>query len=185
MRGGFIGQIATVTSARVSNCYATGSVVGSIRLGGLIGNINTVTPVVEHCAAWNSEVNASSHGQGNWSSGAVVGTAHPNAHVSNCYRNPSMSLTVYCPPPTSDWDHPDIDGTTHPLYQNSQTAPFTWAESTFTGITAGGTGNPDAGRWAYHGKHVASGTTLSQLASTTLGWSSEVWDFSGELPTLR
>ena len=43
----------------------------------------------------------------------------------------------------------------------------------------------DLGRWAYHGKHVASGTKLSTLASTTLGWSSSVWDFSGDTPTLK
>ena len=36
----------------------------------------------------------------------------------------------------------------------------------------------------YHGK-VEAGKTLSQLASTTLGWSSEIWDFSGPLPLLR
>ena len=36
---------------------------------------------------------------------------------------------------------------------------------------------------------VSSGKTLfpslSQLASTTLGWSSDVWDFTGDLPTLK
>ena len=36
-----------------------------------------------------------------------------------------------------------------------------------------------------HGKHVAAGTTLSTLASTTLGWSADVWDFSGAVPTLK
>lgn len=29
------------------------------------------------------------------------------------------------------------------------------------------------------------GKTLSQLASTTLGWSSDIWDFTGDLPTLK
>ena len=43
----------------------------------------------------------------------------------------------------------------------------------------------DNGRWAYHGKHVAAETTLSTLASTTLGWSTDVWDFSGALPVLK
>ena len=184
IRGGLIGSVTAATSLTISNCYASGSVVGSFRLGGLIGDLRTSSPVVSKCVAWNSAVTASSHGQTNWSSGAVIGTAHPNAHVSDCYRNPAMSLTVYCPPPSADWDHPDIDGTTHPLWQNSQVAPFTWAESTATAISAG-SNNVDAGRWAYHGKHVDSGTTLSQLASTTLGWDSEIWDFSGELPTLR
>lgn len=185
MRGGLIAQVNIGNgSATISNCYASGANVGSFRLGGLIGNVGSANVTVKNCAAWNSEVTASNHGQTNWSSGAVIGTAHPNCHASNNYRNPGMSLTVYCPPPSADWDHPDIDGTTHPLYQNSQTEPFTWAESTATAIAAG-SGNVDAGRWAYHGKHVASGTTLSQLASTTLGWPADIWDFSGNLPTLK
>ena len=33
----------------------------------------------------------------------------------------------------------------------------------------------------YHGKAAASGKTLSQVAQE-LGWSSEVWDFSGDYP---
>ncbi|MBQ2102241.1 MAG: hypothetical protein II479_01595 [Bacteroidales bacterium] len=43
----------------------------------------------------------------------------------------------------------------------------------------------DYGRWAYHGKHVAPGTKLSALASTTLGWSASIWDFSGDTPVLK
>ena len=33
----------------------------------------------------------------------------------------------------------------------------------------------------YHGKAAAEGKTLSQVAQE-LGWSSEVWDFSGAYP---
>jgi len=36
----------------------------------------------------------------------------------------------------------------------------------------------------YQGKCDAT-KTLSLLASTTLGWSSDVWDFTGDLPTLK
>ena len=36
----------------------------------------------------------------------------------------------------------------------------------------------------YHGKAAPAGKTLSQLAQD-LGWSPEIWDFSGELPTIR
>jgi hypothetical protein len=39
-------------------------------------------------------------------------------------------------------------------------------------------------QFPYHGK-VEAGKTLSQLASTTLGWSSAIWDFSTDYPTLK
>ena len=180
------------TSATISRCYASGTIDGTFRLGGLIGNLNNSKATVRDCAAWNGAVTATAAVQTNWSSGAIIATAHPNSQVINNFRNPSMSLTVYCPPPTSGWDHPDIEGTTHPLYQNSQTAPFTWAETAATSLSAG-TDNVDAGRWAYHGWHTAE-TRLSTLASAAkgassgqggLGWSSEVWDFTADLPTLK
>ncbi len=50
--------------------------------------------------------------------------------------------------------------------------------------TALASGQPHYPQYAYHGK-VEPGKTLSQLASTTLGWSSDVWDFTGDLPTLK
>ena len=180
------------TSATISRCYASGTIDGTFRLGGLIGNLNNSKATVRDCAAWNGAVTATAAVQTNWSSGAIIATAHPNSQVINNFRNPSMSLTVYCPPPTSGWDHPDIEGTTHPLYQNSQTAPFTWAETAATSLSAG-TDNVDAGRWAYHGWHTAE-TRLSTLASAAkgassgqggLGWSSDVWDFTADLPTLK
>ena len=50
--------------------------------------------------------------------------------------------------------------------------------------TAAASGQPHYPQFAYQGK-VESGKTLSQLASTTLGWSSDVWDFSDSLPALK
>lgn len=187
--GGFIGQINSGGTVTVSRCYASGAVKGGFGVGGFLGFMNMNAITIEDCAAWNASVEATSHAQTNWCSGAVVGVTQPNCHATNNYRSPDMVLTAYCPPPSADWDHPDIDGTTTPLYQNSQTAPFTWDYSTATAAAAG-SGNVDAGRWAYHGKHVASGTTLSTLASTAkasggLGWSGDVWDFTGDLPTLK
>ena len=39
-------------------------------------------------------------------------------------------------------------------------------------------------QFPYHGK-VEAGKTLSELASTTLGWDASIWDFSGAMPTLK
>lgn len=180
IRGGFIGQISTVTSARISNCYASGAVVGSFRLGGFIGIIGTATPVVERCVAWNSEVTASDISTSKWSSGGVVATAFPNCHITDCYRKPGLALTAWWVP-DSDYSHPDVDGTTHPLVRRNADNSGMEGE---TDLTAFNSADGQACRWAYQGK-VEAGKTLSQLASTTLGWSSEIWDFTGDMPVLK
>ncbi|MBO4670552.1 MAG: hypothetical protein J5640_01750 [Bacteroidales bacterium] len=180
MRGGLIGQIGTVTSITVSNCYASGAVVGSFRLGGLIGNVNAANIYIDHCAAWNSEVTASKRGTANWSSGAFAGTAHPNSHLSDNYRKPGLALSAWWVP-DSDYNHPDIDGTTHPLVRRNSDNTGMEGETT---LTAYNSNDGQANRWAYQGK-VEAGKTLSELASTTLGWDSSIWDFTGDLPTLK
>ena len=38
--------------------------------------------------------------------------------------------------------------------------------------------------YPYHGKAAASGATLTQVAQS-LGWSASIWNFSGEVPTIR
>ena len=186
--GGFIGQVDTGGTITVTRCYATGSITANFEAGGMIGHVPVSTFTMADCAAWNSSITAKSREKTNWSSGSIIGVTHPNCHVSNCFRSPDMTMTIY-PVPADDFDQPDIDGTTTPLYWNSQEMPFTYSSCDQTSISAG-TSNAYAARWAYHGKHVAGGTSLSSLASTPkgsggLGWSSEIWVFSGSLPTLK
>ena len=50
--------------------------------------------------------------------------------------------------------------------------------------TAAGSGQDGYPHFPYHGK-VEAGKTLSQLASTTLGWDASVWDFSGDTPVFK
>ena len=38
--------------------------------------------------------------------------------------------------------------------------------------------------YPYHGKAAPAGATLTQVAQT-IGWSSAIWDFSGDVPTIR
>ena len=173
VRGGLVASAEEATSLKISKCYASGSIVGSFRLGGLIGNLNNSAAVVENCAAWNSEVTASSTGSANWSSGAVIGTAHPNSHLSNNYRKHDMSIAAFWVP-ASDYSQPDVDGTTHPLTDRNG------AEMTDTAMASGQSHYP---HYAYHGK-VEAGYDLSWIAEYRLGWSDDIWDFSGPLPLL-
>lgn len=188
-RGGLIAAVNANanTSATISRCYSTTSLSdGSFRLGGLIGNIAGSNCTMEDCAAWNGAVTATSYAYNkNWSSGTIVGTAHPNCHLINNFRKPGMTVTMWWAP-AADYDHPDVDGTTHPLVIRNNETPYTYTEATVTSLGA-------PYQFPYHGWHTAE-TRLSTLASTAkgsssgqggLGWSGDVWDFTGDLPTLK
>lgn len=177
--GGFLG-LHEKGAASISNCYATGDVEGSgFGLGGIIGFVGAAAMTMNKTVAWNGNVVPVNHGSGNWSSGAVVGVTFPICTLTDNYRSPSMLLTAFWVP-DADYDHPDVSATTPLVVKDINTGEL-------RSTTASGTssGNDNYPQFAYHGKHVAAGTTLSQLASDILGWSSDVWDFSGELPTLK
>ena len=84
-----------------------------------------------------------------------------------------MALTAYWVP-AADYSHPDVS-TSHPLVKQDGT------ETTATSTSKGQDGYP---QFPYHGK-VEAGKTLSELASTTLGWDATIWDFSAAMPTLK
>ena len=175
--GGFLGLHEKGTAV-ITNCYATGSVEGAFGLGGMLGFTGNGISMI-NSVAWNSSVKASSYGDANWSSGALIGVTFPTGVLTDNYRNPATSLTVWWIP-DADYDHPDVSASAPLVVKDINTG-----ELRPTTATATGSGNDNYPQFAYHGKHVASGTTLSQLASTTLGWNSNVWDFSGELPVLK
>ncbi len=178
--GGLIGEVLNnVTKVTVSNSYSSGNVVSSsFGAGGLIGFISAAGVTVQKCAAWNSSVTASNINSGNWSTGSVVGVAFPICTLADNYRNPSMTLTAWWVP-SSDYQHPNVESSTHPLVVKS-ISDGTLAETTAVSIASG---QPNRPQYSYHGK-VETGKTLSQLASTTLGWSSGVWNFTEDLPKL-
>ncbi len=195
-RGGLIAIVNANanTTVTISRCYSSSEVNGSFRLGGLIGNINNAKVTVEDCAAWNSGVIASSVGPGNWSSGAVVGTAFPTCTLTDNYRKPSMPVKAfwgnvsgtpgtdgYTWELTPDYNHPNVSSSSPLTICEKSASTFTLRATTATALASGQDNYPI---FPYHGL-VEAGKTLSQLASTTLGWSSDIWDFSDELPTLK
>ena len=173
--GGFVGLVDNTTNkAIVKNCYASGDVIGSsFDVGGFAGHASCPVLQVLNCAAWAKTVTAGVYGETNWSSGAFCAVTFPTSTFTNNYRNPAMALTAYWVP-DPDFDHPDVSPTT-PLIKKDGTA------CTATALSSGQDGYP---QFPYHG-HVAAGKTLSALAKETLGWSSEIWDFSGELPVFK
>lgn len=170
--GGLIGLVETTSNVTIRRCYASGDVSEKFSNGGLICRISNATCTVVNCAAWNSSVYASANGSGNWSTGAVVGVAFPKCTLTDNYRNPNMALTAYWVP-ASNFQHANVSAS-HPLTDS------TGAEMTDSSTASG---QPHYPQYPYHGK-VEAGKTLSQLASTILGWDSNIWDFTGDLPKL-
>lgn len=171
--GGLIGGYNNGKMA-VSNCYASGNVTAEgFAAGGLVGYVKLVDAVVEKNVAWGSKVEAGAIGEGNWSSGAVVGVAFPTCTLTDNYRNPSMALTAYWVP-AADYQHANVSATS-PLVKQDGNA------TTATGLASGQDGYPI---FPYHGKAEA-GKTLSSIAKETLGWSADIWDFSADLPKLK
>ena len=179
--GGLLGLFEK-GNAVISNCYSTSEVDGlGFAMGGLIGVAAAATIEMKNSAAWCGSVKAGNVGEGNWSSGAVVGVTFPTCTMTGNYRNPSMKLTAYWGTEegytvqlASDFNHADVSSAT-PLTDN------TGAQMTDVSTA---NGQPHYPQYPYQG-HVDTGKTLSQLASTTLGWSSDVWDFSGDMPKLK
>ena len=158
----------------VTRCYASGDVNASgFAAGGLMGYIKLQTVTVEKSVAWNAQVTATSIGETNWSSAAVVGVAFPTCTLTDNYRNPAMVLTAFWVPDAT-YQHANVSAGS-PLIKQDGTP------SAATALSSGQDGYP---HFPYHGK-VEAGKTLSQLASTTLGWSSDTWDFSGDTPKLK
>ena len=170
--GGLVGGYNNGTVS-IANCFCTGSVTASgFAAGGLIGHTKLVGITVEKCIAWGATVTAGSIGESNWSSGCVVGVAFPICTLTDNYRNPAMALTAYWVP-AADYQHANVSAYA-PLIKQDGNA------TTATDISSGQDGYP---QFPYHGK-VDATKTLPALAAS-LGWSTDIWDLSGDMPKLK
>ena len=169
IHGGIIGEM--LAGGTVRNCYSIMTINGGRVLGGIIGraagggwNYETATNnTISKCIAFNPSISATQTGTYG-SSGAIIGVTSIKNVMEKCYRLSTMSFVN-----SNQWgntmvDQVDSDGTN-------------WTRSTTTGT---GDGN----QCAYFGKAAASDATVSSLAQT-LGWSADIWDFTGDLPTLK
>ena len=169
IHGGIVGELGT--GGKVLNCYSTMTITGGRVLGGIVGRAasggwnyeSETNNTVSGCIAFNPSISASQVGTYG-SSGAIVGVTSIKNILENSYRIHNMTFVN-----SNEWgnnmvDQVNSDGTN-------------WTRDTAMGT---GTGN----QCAYFGKAAASDATVSSVAQF-IGWSSDVWDFSGELPTLK
>lgn len=172
--GGIAGGLIKNDSA-IRNCFSTVSLTASISMGGIAGHASldrwsatTSEPgnVVEKCIAWNTSIQTTQTPQeeypasSNGSSGAVVGYTSVRNYLTDCLRKPNLDFV-------EGW----LGNVPYDQENASPATPLVEAQV-------------QANNYPYHGKAAASGATLS-AAAQSLGWSTEVWDFSEDMPKLK
>ena len=172
--GGITGGI-TKDNAVVRNCYSLCSVAANFAIGGIAGHCNqdkgdqmdTRMPgnVFEKCIAWNDFIKANTVTPGDkshYSGGAIVGFTASHNILTDCMRKPDLEFQ----------DYSDLFG----LYdQENASVDVPLVVNPVEGATY---------NYPYHGKAAAAGSTPSQVAQS-LGWSADIWDFSGETPQFK
>ncbi|MBR5956418.1 MAG: phosphodiester glycosidase family protein [Bacteroidales bacterium] len=166
--GGIAGTIQNTSRVTLDRCFASGTITaGNIAgAGGLVGQVYTSNVHITNSVAWNGVITPAKYALGNYSSGAVVGRAHPNCVLTNNYRKPGMQLTAYWVP-SKKYDHPNVNGTSAPLVRID--SDKVEANAKPTNLT---TFDSDHGRWAYHGKHCSSGTSV--YSDDAFGWTGDI-----------
>ena len=179
--GGIVGCIRG-KGCVVENCISLCEINTNITVAGIVGHANENSSgvkspgdVIRNCIAWNPELVALQCRQDQYSSGAVVGFTSLTNTLSNCWRRPDMVFTMN--PDQSDRDK-------YPLDFLSLCDQPDASES--SPLSEGVTFNPSDKQSVapYNGKAAAAGETATQVAQR-IGWSSTIWDFSGNVPVLK
>lgn len=167
--GGIVGDLGTDSSVR--RCYVSGNITGWAGVGGIVGragglvwnaNGNGYDNTIESCIAWFDNITATRGDENGGSSGIIVGYTGTKNTLKNCWRKSTATLTAnYC---SEVYDQEDADATT-PLVINAVPPKYTYI-------------------YPYHGKAAEASATASSLAQS-LGWSTDIWDFSGSEPKLK
>ena len=183
--GGIVGELKAGGS--VTNCYSTMDMThGARAMGGIVGRAcsggwpvsNESGNTISKCIAWNPAITYDGTASSSASSGAIVGYTSFKNILNNCYRrydmlykNSNTAVGTSCQ--TSMVDQIDCDGTNW-LINGSRPA----------GGAPAGTSADAQYQAPYYGVAAASTATVSSIAQS-LGWDSTVWDFTGDLPTLK
>lgn len=169
IHGGIVGELGT--GGTVRNCYSTMTITGGRVLGGIVGRAasggwnyeGSTNNTVSKCIAFNPSVSASQVGSYG-SSGAIVGVTSIKNVLEDCYRLYNMAFVN-----SNQWGNTMVDQV------NCNGTNWTRDPATGTG---------DGNQCAYFGIAAATDATVKSIAQT-LGWDSTVWDFTGDLPTLK
>ena len=150
---------------QIYNCYATGQVISNFGSGGIVGQVNADGLDIQKCAAFNAAIMAKITDESpHYSSGAVVAYAKDKKMtVNTTYHQAGMSFTE-CPGNAAN---------TLPTSNSG----ISWLNNATVSQGA------HQYIYPYHGRRTTM--TLISLTRDTYAWDANVWDFSGELPTLK
>lgn len=154
--GGIMGRTySTGTSAIVERCWSSGDITALRDASGIVGSCITSTLTVEDCIAWNNTLKATNATNSHYFCGAIRGGCNTAATLTSKNCIRKSSLTI-----------------------NTAATSNIISDCEDEESVAG------AANKAYHGKAAAEDATLSSVA-TSLGWSADVWDLTGDVPTLK
>ena len=150
-------------SGIIDHCFASGNIsdVGNSGNGGVVGSLEVPGITVSNSIAWNGSITANRRAADRYSSGAVVGRAHPQSKLYDNYRRPGMTLSLYWVP-SADFDQPNTNADGFIWRISSDLNESNGAYTTETSFAS------PIGTWAYHGKHLPSGAVVEP--SDTYGW---------------
>lgn len=165
--GGIVGELATW--GQIYNCISTGNITGWCGVGGICGradgegweHIYNQANKVENCLVWGASITATRKNENGGSSAVVVGHTSIRNQLKDCFRSSDVVFN-------GSWNESPYD------QENSkdEEGSYLYCEP-ITGTNY---------YYAYHGK--ASDGTASAKA-TDLGWDTNVWNLSGEVPVLE
>ncbi len=176
--GGICGELLVVNSS-VTNCFSTMTLKTQFYFGGIVGKANgsgikgqkannansTIRATIADCIAWNNELTTNcTDANEHYSNGAIIGSTGQKNTLKNCWRKAALVF--------NDCAGNAAAGGYAPVDQDDANPdnPLVW-----------GTGTYSCG---YHGKAAGATETLSQVAQR-IGWSTDIWDFSGDTPKLK
>lgn len=171
MNSGFIGMVEKISDVTVRRCYSSGEVNGNANgpIGGLLAAAKSdrfleedIAFIMEQCIAWNKVIKADPSNATCYSSAAIIGISNVKNTLTDNYRRADMEF------------FDKSNDTVWTLFDQENTTPTSPLEAP----------HAESNKAPYHGKAAPAGATCSQVAKA-LGWSEDIWDLSGEMPTLK
>ena len=180
--GGVAGWIKYAIT--VTDCYSAGRLRFASWSGGIVGWHNGTDSTqgnINNCYSTmnlTTELNGMGGIVGCFDSGSTTRSTNNTGTISNCIAwNSNIASTGNCSGCITGGS--GKASSVSNCYRNpNMTTGFTASDSTDNTSTSENAGKP------YHGKAAAADATVSSIAQT-LGWSSDIWDFTTDLPTLK
>ena len=171
--GGIVGDLGS--SSSVKHCFVSGAVDGWGCIGGVVGRAcnggwaaagSDYGNSIESCIVWLDNITATrpaSDTNVKAGSGAVVGFTATKNVLKDCVRKSGMKLTA------------EFYSNIYDQENAGPSAPLVISEPSTSA---------DYIIYPYHGKAATASASATSLAQS-LGWSADIWDFSGSEPKLK